>query len=291
MTLEQKLKAYYEHYGALVTAEFGLPAEHSFPTDDYGNKCSYLGANYINNCNMNGAMTILRTVYGAAAKNNSTRTAATRTRSDSGRRGKRASASASAASAAAASASAAASSSSPPVFDGEGLVELDQRSYIPAAACPFLPLQLGLQDKAYAYVPPACRNATAGGKCLLHVVFHGCHQTLDDLGLTFVNHTQYVQVARRLGAGGAGAGAGGHAGVQAGAEGDDHTQGEGEGEGEDEGEGGLPAPVVVLFPQFRANALNPRGCADWWGFSGADFATKAGCQMATVRRMVDSFLA
>lgn len=39
--------------------------------------------------------------------------------------------------------------------------------------------------------------------------------------------------------------------------------------------------MVVLYPQARASyaPLNPKGCWDWWGFSGADYDTRSGAQL------------
>jgi poly(3-hydroxybutyrate) depolymerase len=39
--------------------------------------------------------------------------------------------------------------------------------------------------------------------------------------------------------------------------------------------------VVVLYPQTRASfvPLNPKGCWDWWGFTGADYDTRRGAQI------------
>jgi poly(3-hydroxybutyrate) depolymerase len=39
--------------------------------------------------------------------------------------------------------------------------------------------------------------------------------------------------------------------------------------------------VVVLYPQTRASfvPLNPKGCWDWWGFTGADYDTRGGAQI------------
>jgi hypothetical protein len=46
---------------------------------------------------------------------------------------------------------------------------------------------------------------------------------------------------------------------------------------------------VVLFPQAERTMANPNGCFDWWGYSGVDYATKLGAQMATVFNMVAHF--
>jgi len=44
--------------------------------------------------------------------------------------------------------------------------------------------------------------------------------------------------------------------------------------------------VVVLYPQARASMapLNPKGCWDWWGYSGENYDTRDGAQMRLVER-------
>lgn len=102
---------------------------------------------------------------------------------------------------------------------------------------------LGLHDTGYAYVPDAC--AARRQTCRVHVAFHGCKQTLDDIQERFV----------------------GTAGYNRWADGND---------------------IVVLYPQARSETLvNPNGCWDWWGYTGAAYATKTGPQMAAVRAMLD----
>eukprot|EP01133_Synstelium_polycarpum_P003864 gene3864-4468_t len=44
--------------------------------------------------------------------------------------------------------------------------------------------------------------------------------------------------------------------------------------------------LIILYPQAQSNALNPKGCFDWWGFTGLDYASKLGVQMVTVNKMV-----
>jgi len=41
------------------------------------------------------------------------------------------------------------------------------------------------------------------------------------------------------------------------------------------------ASVVVLYPQTRASyvPLNPKGCWDWWGYTGPDYDTRSGAQL------------
>jgi poly(3-hydroxybutyrate) depolymerase len=44
--------------------------------------------------------------------------------------------------------------------------------------------------------------------------------------------------------------------------------------------------LVVLFPQVSANPiLNPKGCWDWWGYTGEDYLTKEAPQISAIWRM------
>jgi poly(3-hydroxybutyrate) depolymerase len=47
--------------------------------------------------------------------------------------------------------------------------------------------------------------------------------------------------------------------------------------------------LIVLFPQVKASTdgVNPLGCWDWWGYTGSDYLTQTGPQIAAVRRMLD----
>jgi poly(3-hydroxybutyrate) depolymerase len=50
--------------------------------------------------------------------------------------------------------------------------------------------------------------------------------------------------------------------------------------------------IVVLFPQVKPTMqpLNPLGCWDWWGYEGAEYATRRGPQVRAVRAMIDDLL-
>lgn len=37
--------------------------------------------------------------------------------------------------------------------------------------------------------------------------------------------------------------------------------------------------IVLAFPQVEASAVNPLGCWDWWGYTGADYLSRSGAQM------------
>lgn len=49
--------------------------------------------------------------------------------------------------------------------------------------------------------------------------------------------------------------------------------------------------IVVLFPQTSPSAVNPKGCWDWWGYTGPTYATKLGLQVSAVRAMLDDLAA
>eukprot|EP01029_Cantina_marsupialis_P027871 TRINITY_DN774109_c0_g1_i1.p1 TRINITY_DN774109_c0_g1~~TRINITY_DN774109_c0_g1_i1.p1 ORF type:complete len:333 (-),score=81.22 TRINITY_DN774109_c0_g1_i1:603-1601(-) len=46
--------------------------------------------------------------------------------------------------------------------------------------------------------------------------------------------------------------------------------------------------IIVIFPQAIANTLNPKGCYDFWGFTGTTFASKFGVQPMTIMNIVDA---
>lgn len=48
--------------------------------------------------------------------------------------------------------------------------------------------------------------------------------------------------------------------------------------------------IIVLYPQARANLLNPKGCWDWWGYEGLNYASNTGYQMRTIKNMVDALI-
>jgi len=61
----KKLVEYYSEFvtEGNITSLYSLPAEHSFPTNDYGSPCNYLGSPYINKCGLDAAQEILSHMY------------------------------------------------------------------------------------------------------------------------------------------------------------------------------------------------------------------------------------
>jgi len=78
----------------------------------------------------------------------------------------------------------------PPVnFSMNSVQTIDQASYIPA---PFDPDTAALQNTAYYYLPT---SKCAKGGCNVHIFFHGCNQTLDDINTILVQHAGFNQWA------------------------------------------------------------------------------------------------
>ena len=84
-------------------------------------------------------------------------------------------------------------------------------------------------------------------RCRVHVAFHGCRQGAEAVGERFVRDAGYNRWA-------------------------DANR------------------LIVLYPQAIARygwIYNPRGCWDWWGYTGTQYATRNGAQIRAVVAMVD----
>jgi poly(3-hydroxybutyrate) depolymerase len=114
-----------------------------------------------------------------------------------------------------------------------------------------------LDESAYLYVPATCENASqSGAKCRLHVAFHGCEQYVDKIHDLFFRNAGYNAWADA-----------------------NH--------------------IIVLYPQATKwerladpsqISGNPKGCWDWWGYSGDDYLGRNGKQMRAVREMIGRVL-
>lgn len=129
------------------------------------------------------------------------------------------------------------------------LTEFDQREFADGA-----PAAISLADSGYVFVPPAC----ARERCRVHVVFHGCRQSAEQIGRRFVREAGYnrwaetnrlvvlyPQTTARYGF-------------------------------------GLGARNVVF---------NPKACWDWWGYTGPGYATRRGAQISAVQAMLERLAA
>lgn len=95
------------------------------------------------------------------------------------------------------------------------------------------------------------KECAAGAPCRIHVAFHGCRQGIGFLGRTFAARAGYNRWA-------------------------DANR------------------IVVLYPQATKSLfwpVNPRGCWDWWGYTGPQYATRAGPQVRAIQAMVERLAA
>jgi poly(3-hydroxybutyrate) depolymerase len=115
-----------------------------------------------------------------------------------------------------------------------------------------------LDQSGYLYVPPDCEDsAPSAATCRLHVAFHGCDQYVGRIGQAFVREVGYNAWA-------------------------DANR------------------LVILYPQTTqwlrpltdpaGFTANPKGCWDWWGYSGDNYLGHDGKQMKAVRAMITRLL-
>jgi len=109
---------------------------------------------------------------------------------------------------------------------------------------------ISLDDTGYVYVPEVCETE----QCRVHVALHGCRQGAREIGEQFVREAGYNRWA-------------------------DSNR------------------LIVLYPQAVARngwafdrwsfLWNPRGCWDWWGYTGPLYHTKQGPQIRALKAMLE----
>ena len=130
------------------------------------------------------------------------------------------------------------------VFKEDNLIKIDQSKYFKE--------EISMNDIAYVYIPDSCKAK----KCDLHVVFHGCRQTLEDIGKDYMLKTGYLDLAERL----------------------DLV---------------MLFPQAKIS---QTSPSNPLGCWDYWGYNEEDkvveklFATKKGKQISAVWNMINDLV-
>lgn len=88
----------------------------------------------------------------------------------------------------------------------------------------------------------------AGEACGIHVALHGCSMADDHLGDAFAAGAGYNEWAETN-------------------------------------------RLLILYPQVATSTvmpLNPRGCWDWWGYTGDDYATRSGVQVAAIVELIEA---
>ena len=245
----QKLATYYARLGVHVDHEFTIPAAHAFVTNGFGSPCGFLGAPFINNCGFDAAGALLEHAF--------------------------------------------ANSSRPlrPAVNSsvERLVAIDQR--------PFAPIEglhaAGLADSGFLYVPAACSAAFS----LSHVHAARASEPSRVRIATPASTAGLAESSQNHGTEGGGSAQRDERGVNGTCR--LHVAYHGCGQAAQlinstfsmhagYNEWAEANAILVLYPQVISNAvLNPKGCWDWWGYTGPQFASRLGLQLSTVRRMVE----
>ncbi len=105
-----------------------------------------------------------------------------------------------------------------------------------------------MAETGYAYIPQSCREQSG---CAVHVALHGCRQSASLIGDAFYRGTGFNRWAETN-------------------------------------------RIVVLYPQVEPTdgwfgwSPNPRGCWDWWGYTGSAYLEREAPQMAGVMRMIEA---
>lgn len=100
-----------------------------------------------------------------------------------------------------------------------------------------------LADNGYIYVPTSCANGTT---CHLHVAFHGCLQTQDDIKNDYANKIGMNEWA----------------------------------------EANNIIVLYPYAKKSYSMPSNPNGCWDWWGYTDKNYGTNKGVQMQFARNLI-----
>jgi len=122
------------------------------------------------------------------------------------------------------------------------LLTFDQSTFTKKA-----PSSISMGPKGFVYVPTSCKNNST---CKLHIAFHGCKQTIGDIGNVYYTKTGLNEQA--------------------------------------EANNIIVLYPQVQTSSF--SPTNPNGCWDWWGYNEAAYAWKSGSQMAAVKAMMDAVI-
>lgn len=110
---------------------------------------------------------------------------------------------------------------------------------------------VSLHAVGHVYVPRQCRQ---GSSCRLHVAFHGCQQSQDQIGDAYYMRAGYNEWA------------------------------------ESNGIVVLYPQTRAWSGSWFAPGSNPKACWDWWGYSGDHYHRKDGKQIRAVAAMINALL-
>ena len=102
-----------------------------------------------------------------------------------------------------------------------------------------------MHDTGYAYLPKACADGTS---CKVHVSFHGCNQSADNVGMQYASDAGFNQWAAN----------------------------------------NQIIVLYPQTKKSSILPMNPQACWDWWGYTGDEYATKKGKQIEAVYNMLQN---
>jgi len=103
----------------------------------------------------------------------------------------------------------------------------------------------GMAGEGLVYVPESCAGGTS---CGIHVVLHGCSQSVEYVGDAFARGAGYNEWA----------------------------------------ESNRLIVLYPQVASSKIAPMNPYGCWDWWGYTGDDYATREGPQIEVIMAMLDA---
>jgi poly(3-hydroxybutyrate) depolymerase len=96
-----------------------------------------------------------------------------------------------------------------------------------------------ISDDAFIYIPESCQQ---GASCTLHISFHGCNQSAEDVGSEYAEQSGYNRWA------------------------DTNNM----------------VVLYPQVEKSMFMPLNPQGCWDWWGYTDENYANREGPQISAI---------
>lgn len=104
----------------------------------------------------------------------------------------------------------------------------------------------GMHKYAYAFVPTSCSESSANKACRLHISFHGCNQSIDNVNDQYARNTGINEWAATNGI----------------------------------------VVLYPQVAKSTLMPMNPQACWDWWGYSDENYGNKNGKQITAVHEII-----
>jgi len=124
------------------------------------------------------------------------------------------------------------------------ILQIGQAQFLPFG---YTAATASIGANAYYYMPSS--GCTTEVPCKIHISFHGCVQTIADIGTKYVEYTGFNSWA----------------------------------------EANNIIVIYPQAVKSFFMPSNPNGCWDWWGYINGNYATNKGVQMVMVHNLVEHF--